>query len=346
MRKDYPPMGQNNMTSGHFNKNAETAPGSNLAEKISRRLDPHRDKISGKVLCAGLPDACAEHLARLLPDASIVCLTEAPVNRAAGTPGSLHEPLFLNAGITEYEGGLFDTVICLHEIPLADRAGDPGFPKWERGTFYLRRAQLLMDHYEKEIHTVCRHLKPDGHLFSFVRSQHDEYFLGWCLALAAEGMAVDPGSARQILCRENGSQTVLQSVVCAAGGRTQISLLLAGHLNFLLDRMNTGAEELHGRGAEILLQADTASLLRGYHVYQGDLFLGKLAVYASAQRPDVIYYFTDVAGDEPWLRRFHEQDKDKVIRHMVGELHRQRAVDKSVHWKELQLNDDWSETEL
>ena len=31
---------------------------------------------------------------------------------------------------------------------------------------------------------------------------------------------------------------------------------------------------------------------------------------------------------------------------LVGELHRQRAADKNVHWAQLELHDDWSETEL
>ena len=51
-------------------------------------------------------------------------------------------------------------------------------------------------------------------------------------------------------------------------------------------------------------------------------------------------------GDQPYLRRFHEGDRDKVVRHMVGELHRQKAGDKSISWKQLELQDDWSETEL
>ncbi|MDO5132556.1 MAG: hypothetical protein Q4D81_06205 [Eubacteriales bacterium] len=321
----------------------------NLTVKISRWLDSRREEIAGKVLCAGIPAAAASHLAHMLPEISVVCLTGEEVSDAgAVVPGGargLREPLYLSADPADYAGGLFDTVLLLQETPLADRSEDPAFPRWERGTLYLRRAQLLMDYYEKEVRTVCRHLKPGGRLFCLVRAQHDEHLLGWCLALAAEGMEIVSADTRQILCREDGRQSVLQGIFCVSGGRTDIGLLLANHLNYRLDRMNTGAEELHGQDAEILLQADIASLLRGFHIYQGDSCRGKLAVYSSAQRPDVIYYYTDVEGDEPYLRRFHEQDRDKVIRHMVGELHRQKAVDKSISWKTLTLGEDWNETE-
>ena len=74
--------------------------------------------------------------------------------------------------------------------------------------------------------------------------------------------------------------------------------------------------------------------------------MGKLALYSSANRPNVIYYFTDVQGAVPYLRRFHTEDRQKVLRHMVGELHRQKAADSNISWHELTLNDDWSETEL
>lgn len=260
--------------------------------------------------------------------------------------GNLHGPLFLNNSIKYYEGGKFDTVVSLDQSSLCPSGTDAEFPVWERGTLYLRRASLLMEYYEDRVHSLKKQLRPGGSLLSLVKSGHDEYFLGYCLAAAAEGLAVDTSSIRQILCVEDGEKHVLQGFTAEDGGKTDIHALLAENMNFALDRMNTAAEELLGKEAEIMLQADAAELLRGYHIYQGDQLKGKLAVYSSAQRPDVIYYFTDAEGDEPYLKRFHESDRDKLVRHMVGELHRQKASDKNINWKQLQLQDDWSETEI
>ena len=39
------------------------------------------------------------------------------------------------------------------------------------------------------------------------------------------------------------------------------------------------------------------------------------------------------------------QDRDAVLRHMSGELHRQKAADKSITWRRLTQHEDWSETE-
>ena len=203
-----------------------------------------------------------------------------------------------------------------------------------------------MEYYEEQAHLPGRHLKPGGTLFNLVQSERDEYLLGYCLALAAEELSVDPSSIRRILCRRDGKRLVLHGIIAFAGGRTDIQSLIAGSRNDSLDRMNTTAPDYEGRDAEIMLQADAGELLRGYHIYQKEQLMGKLAVYSSVQREDVIYYFTDVAGDTPYLKRFHTQDRETVIRHMVGELHRQRAADKNVHWAQLELHDDWSETEL
>lgn len=344
-----------------------------IIEKINRWIDRNRHLAGGKILCAGIAPECARHLARMIPEASVVCLEGAeniscPAGDAnpavnagsmgpAGTEGAagpnskgksrrLSTPLFLSGDLQNYDGGKFDTIFTLAASPLCPAEPDGSFPVWERGTLYLRRASLLMEYYEKEVHSLRKHLRPGGTLLSLVRGGHDEYFLGYCLAAAAEELAVDPSSIRQILCVENGKKQTLQGFTAHEGGRTEIGALLAENLNFTLDRMNTAAEELLGKQAEVMLQADVSGLLRGYHVYRGDQLMGKLAVYSSAQRPDVIYYFTDVTGDEPYLKRFHKSDLDKLIRHMVGEMHRQKAGDKSVGWKQLELQDDWSETEL
>lgn len=319
----------------------------NITEKINRWLDRKKDLFGQKILCIGTGAETARHLAHIFPRASIVCLTEDAVSGAPQAPG---DPLLIQGDAKSYQGGLFDTVVALASSPLKGAAAADGagaaFPVWERGTLYLRRASLLMDHYEEEMQALRRHLRQGGSLLSIVRSEHDEYLLGWCLAAAAEGLAVDASDVRQIQCMEKGRRQVLQGVCAREGSRTDIGALLASNLNYSLDRMNTAAEELQGRDAEIMLQADAASLLRGYHIYQGAELKGKMGVYASAQRPDVLYYFTDVEGDEPYLKRFHTDDRDKLIRHMVGELHRQKAVGKDISWKQLELQDDWSETEM
>ena len=324
----------------------------NIVEKINRWIDKNKDLLGSKILCSGIDPECARHISRLFPASAVVCLQASPDEETEEKTENRHSdqglsgPLFLTGDLKSYEGGKFDTVLSLGGAPLRPLRPGDRFPVWKRGTLYLRRASLLMDYYEEDVHSLQKHLRPGGSLLCLVRSGQDEYFLGCCLAAAAEGLAVDIASIRQISCVEKGEKQVLQGFTAMEGGRTDISALLAGNLNYSLDRMNTAAEELQGRQAEIMLQADTAGLIRGYHVYRGESFKGKLAVYSSAQRPDVIYYFTDVEGDQPYLRRFHEGDRDKVVRHMVGELHRQKAADKSISWKQLELQDDWSETEL
>lgn len=339
-------------------KEKELPTENNLTKKITRWLDQHSSLLGQKILLAGTDAEAACHLSRRMPEASVVFLTgsgkkagSSDKNTQAGPApnGSgqdMRDYLPVSADLTNYEGGLFDTVVYLGGTPLNLPAPGRSLPAWERGTLYFRKASLLMDCYEGEVQALRRHIRPGGSLLALVRSEHDEHLLGWCLAAAAEGLEIDISSLRQILCLENGEKQVLQAISAREGGRTDIGGLLAENLNYSLDRMNTAAEELQGEKAEILLQADLASLLRGYHIYQGEALRGKIAVYAAAQRPDIIYYYTDVDGDTPYLRRFHIQDQDKVIRHLVGELHRQKASDKSISWKQLELLDDWSEKEL
>lgn len=330
----------------------------NVNEKVTGWLEKNRDAFGRKILCAGIEISAAVHLSRLFPDSSIVCLTDQNPSEA---DRDLKGPLVIQSPIEDYDGGLFDTVVCFSAEPLLpphlrkdDAAGpsrqwlhgDQTYPVMERGTLYLRRASLLMEYYENAANILRRHLRDGGTLLNLVRSEHDEHLLGYCFALASEEMNVHPSSIRQILCRENGKRLTMQAIRATAGERSRVSELIAENLNFSLDRMNTAANELEEKDAEILLQADAASLIRGYHLYQGDDLKGKLALYASSGRKDVIYYFTDVEGDVPYLRRFHKDDKEKVLRHMVGEMHRQKAADKNVKWHELVLNDDWSETEL
>lgn len=357
--------------SGHNRKDPGAAPGpgkekrmtsenpntDNVSTKIISWLDKNRDGLGRKILCSGLPMQAAEHIAHVFPDAVIVFLTD---HDPAEIGRSLEQPLVIRSGLGDYDGGMFDTVISVASEPLCppdpDRNGAPApdshnpsdavpCPQPDRGTFYLRRAALLMDYYENTAETHRRHLREGGTLLSLVLSEHDEYLLGYCLSLAAEGMAVIP-SVRQILCRKDGERVTMQAVRAAAGGRTDVNALLAENLNFNLDRMDTSAEEMVGKKAEILLQADASQLVRGYRIYLKEEPMGKLAVYTSVQRADVLYYFTDIQGDVPYLRRFHTEDRKKLLRHMLGELHRQKAADKNVSWHELVLNDDWSEQEL
>lgn len=331
---------------------SKSANPTNINEKILHWLDKNKDAFGDKILCVGIDADAAGHIARSFAQSTVVCLTGS--SRDEDPDGlqtmerqtSLHEPLWIPAGVDDYEGGLFDTLVYFAEEPLCPETPARDFPVWKRGTLYLRRASLLMEYYETKAQALRRHLRRGGTLLCVVRSGHDEYLLGFCFALAAEEMEVSPAGIRQILCQENGSRSVLQGITAFAGGRSDVGALVAENLNHSLDRMNTGAEEMHGRDAEIFIQADAADLIRGYRIYQGETLMGKLAVYSSVQRPDVIYYFTDVAGDEPYLRRFHVDDRDKVIRHMVGELHRQKATNKSISWYELKLQDDWCETEL
>lgn len=329
----------------------------NVNAKIISWLDKNRDGFGRKILCSGLPVQAAEHIAHVFPDASIVMLArETPVKAESG----LVQPLVIQADLKDYDGGTFDTVIVLTPGPLcpADAGPDsdggsshPGlladipYPKLNRGSFYLHRASLLMEYFEKTAEILRRNLREGGTLLNLVLSGHDEHLLGYCLSLAAEGMAVSP-SVKQILCRKNGERVTMQAIRAAAGGRTDVSALLAENLNFNLDRMDTSAEELEGKKAEILLQADASQLVRGYRIYLKEEPMGKLAVYTSVQRADVLYYFTDIQGDVPYLRRFHTEDRKKLLQHMAGELHRQKAADKNINWHELVLNDDWSEQEL
>ena len=319
-------------------------PDNNYEEKIIGWIDKNRTLPGQKILCIGTGVEPARHLARLFPSSQVVCLTDSKYESSG--ENSLREPLLIEKDVSSYDGGSFDTVIACSDAPLLPEHPADSFPRWERGTFYLRKASLLMEYYEEQAHLSGRHLKPGGTLFNLVQSERDEYLLGYCLALAAEELSVDPSSIRRILCRRDGKRLVLHGIIAFAGGRTDIQSLIAGSLNDSLDRMNTTAPDYEGRDAEIMLQADAGELLRGYHIYQKEQLMGKLAVYSSVQREDVIYYFTDVAGDTPYLKRFHTQDRETVIRHMVGELHRQRAADKNVHWAQLELHDDWSETEL
>lgn len=329
----------------------------NANEKIINWLDKNRDAFGRKILCVCLDMKAAAHIAHVFPDASIVVLTkETPAEAQSG----LVQPLVIQTDLKDYDGGMFDTVIAVTPRPLSPADKDPDNPatsshKWiqadipcpqfNRGAFYLHRASLFMEYFEKTAGILRRNLREGGTLLNLVQSEHDEHLLGYCLSLAAEGMEVSP-SVKQILCRKNGERVTLQAIRAAAGGRTDINALIAENLNFSLDRMDTSAEEVEGEKAAVLLQADASELVRGYNIYQEDKLMGKLAVYTSVQRPDVLYYFTDIQGDVPYLRRFHTEDQKKLIRHMVGELHRQKAADKSVSWRELVLNDDWSEHEL
>ena len=336
--------------------------GGNIDEKTINWLDKNRDAFGKKILCAGVGTRTAQHISHQVPDSLVVFLTSEG-QEVKKAPDGLNEPLTVKADPADYEGGLFDTVVfCPAEtldlpehgkdgVSFPDKSphlihGGRDFPRPERGALYLSRAAVLMNYYEHAAEVLCRHLQRGGTLLTLVRSEHDEHLLGFCLALAAQEMEVDARMIRQILCREGDKRVVLQGIRARAGGRTDIGVLIAENLNFSLDRMNTAADELQGHDAEILLQADISQLLRGYHIYRDNRLMGKLCVYDSLQRPDVLYYFTDVEGDTPYLKRFHTQDRDKIIRHMVGELHRQKAVDKSVSWRELKLNDDWSETEI
>lgn len=330
----------------------------NANEKIINWLDKNLDAFGRKILCVCLDIQAARHIAHVFPEASIVLLTsESPAPEAEG---GLVQPLVIRTELKDYDGGLFDTVVALTPQPLCppDAAGnsasgsgqnslqaDLPCPQFNRGAFYLHRASLFMEYFEKNAGILRKNLREGGTLLNLVYSEHDEHLLGYCLSLAAEGMEVSP-SVRQILCRKNGERVTMQAIRAAAGGRTEINALIAENLNFNLDRMDTSAEEVEGKKAEILLQADASQLVRGYNIYQKDDLMGKLAVYTSVQRADVLYYFTDIQGDVPYLRRFHTEDQKKLIRHMVGELHRQKAADKNVSWHELVLNDDWSEHEL
>ena len=332
----------------------------NASDKIINWLDKNKEAFGRKILCAGLDIKAASHIAHVFPDASIVFLAkETPVEAVAETESGLAQPLVIRADLKDYDGGMFDTVVAVTPGPLCP--ADPGAksadgssyerqpadmprPQFNRGAFYLHRASLFMEYFEKTAGILRRNLREGGRLLNLVQAEQDEHLLGYCLALAAEGMNVSP-SIKQILCRKNGERVTLQAIRAAAGGRTDINALIAENLNFNLDRMDTSAEEVEGEKAAVLLQADASQLVRGYNVYQGDDLMGKLAVYTSVQRPDVLYYFTDILGDVPYLRRFHTEDQKKLIRHMVGELHRQKAADKNVSWRELVLNDDWSEDE-
>lgn len=359
------------------------SPENNYEEKIMGWIDRNRTLPGQKILCIGTGIEPARHLARLFPSSQVVCLTgSSKKERTAATDqrladgtsadsgnnplsgrenplsgnenllsegngqDSLREPLLIEKDASSYDGGRFDTIVACGGAPLLPENPGEDFPRWARGDFYLRKASLLMEYYEEQAHLLHKHLKPGGALLNLVQSERDEYLLGYCLALAAEEMSVDPSSIRRILCRRDGKRLVLHGITAFARGRTDIQSLIAGSLNDSLDRMNTSASEYEGRDAEIMLQADAGELLRGYHIYQDRQLMGKLAVYSSVQDENVIYYFTDVVGDTPYLKRFHAQDRDLVIRHMVGELHRQKAADKSVHWAQLELRDDWSETEL
>lgn len=329
----------------------------NVSDKIINWLDKNRDAFGRKILCVCLDMKAAEHIAHVCPDASIVLLAK---ENPAKADGGLVQPLVIRTDLKDYDGGLFDTVVAVTPEPLrpSDDGTDSGagsshqwlhtdipYPQFKRGTLYLRRASILMEYFENTAGILRKNLREGGTLLNLVYSEHDEHLLGYCLSLAAEGMDVSP-SIRQILCRRNGERVTMQAIRASAGGRTDINALLAENLNFNLDKMDTGAVELEGEKAEILLQADASQLVRGYNIYQENDLMGKLAVYTSVQRPDVLYYFTDIQGDVPYLRRFHTEDQKKLIRHMVGELHRQKAADKSVSWHELVLNDDWSEHEL
>lgn len=328
----------------------------NINEKTIGWLDKNKDAFGHKILCAGVDMSVAEHIAHLFPDSNIVFLTKEDPDKV---DNGLEQPLVIQSGLDDYDGGMFDTLIVCASVPLcppnhgkdstASRIyhwlhGDQPYPDFEHGTLYLRRATLLMEYYENAATILRRNLREGGTLLNLVRSEQDEHLLGYCLSLAAEVMQVRP-AVRQILCRENGKRVTLQAIRAVAGGRTDVNSLIAENLNFNLDKMDTSAVELEGKKAEILLQADLSQLVRGYNIYQEDNLMGKLAIYTSAQREGVIYYFTDIQGDVPYLRRFHVNDQDKILRHMVGELHRQKAADSNVRWHELYLNDDWSETE-
>lgn len=337
----------------------------NRNEKINRWIDKNRDLFGQKILCTGIRQETAVHLARMFSSASIVCLTSpglqddrrsgepaypafsggAPAAGTAAPGSSLRDPLRIPGDLHSYSGGLFDTVLAVDTGPLAPDSPGEAFPVWPRGTMYLRRASLVMEYYEGKAHDLCRHLRPGGTLLHLVCSDQDEYFLGYCLALAAEEMAVAPASIREIRCIEGGEKMVLQGLAARAGGRTEISDLIAQNLNHSLDSMNSSGSQYTGREAEIFLQSDAGELLRGYHLYQGSLFAGKLAAYTSVRNPNALYYYTDVEGDVPYLQRFHMQDRDAVLRHMSGELHRQKAADKSISWRPLTQHEDWSETE-
>ena len=160
----------------------------NIVEKINRWIDKNKDLFGGKILCSGIDPECARHISRLFPASAVVCL-EPSRDEGSGEKtddrageGSLSGPLFLCGDLKSYEGGKFDTVLSLGVAPLRPLQPGDSFPVWKRGTLYLRRASLLMDYYEEEVHSLQKHLRPGGSLLSLVRSEQDEYFLGYCLA--------------------------------------------------------------------------------------------------------------------------------------------------------------------
>ena len=227
-------------------------PDNNYEEKIIGWIDKNRTLPGQKILCIGTGVEPARHLARLFPSSQVVCLTDSKYENTG--ENSLREPILIEKDASSYDGGSFDTVIACSDAPLLPEHPADSFPRWERGTFYLRKASLLMEYYEEQAHLPGRHLKPGGTLFNLVQSERDEYLLGYCLALAAEELSVDPSSIRRILCRRGGKRLVLHGIIAFAGGRTDIQSLIAGSLNDSLDRMNTTAPDYEGRDAEIMLQ--------------------------------------------------------------------------------------------
>ena len=111
-------------------------PDNNYEEKIIGWIDKNRTLPGQKILCIGTGVEPARHLARLFPSSQVVCLTDSKYESSG--ENSLREPLLIEKDASSYDGGSFDTVIACSDAPLLPEHPADSFPRWERGTFYLR----------------------------------------------------------------------------------------------------------------------------------------------------------------------------------------------------------------
>lgn len=318
--------------------------------KILRRLPLRPEYFGDKILevdCGyGIITCC---LAMCFPESSVVGCSSDPEKLAAARILAQHfqlkNVLFqLSDSGTDFPVGKFDTVLTT-SIDLRSAAADDKGSK-NRFDFYFRRAFDDIDLYDALLQPYLKHLRPDAHFISVVRAEHDAAYFAYCLSLAASETEVLCDTHSQIICRENGEKICCQALIAQNGRKSSPDIMMASDLNFTLGRMDTSGKEFYDLSADVLLQSDAGNLIKGYHIYRDQRLVGKVALYDSVRNDETLWYYTNSDGDRPYLCGYHITEKDRLLRSMIGEIHRQRAMHMEFEWKEIKMSDGWTEYEI
>ncbi len=293
-----------------------------IIRKACNYIAEHKEFFGSTILEVGCDCGIIScFLAKTFPEAKIVsidrCAAAIEIAKQAAKEQGLENIVFLVCDLKDFNEA-FDTVFSMRTVQQNFKAEED--PVNDLG----EQAEIFKESLNRYASAISRAVSDHGNLISIDRISRNALLLGWMEAMGAAGLTFNPSSYEELICEEDGDESVISASIFYKGMEKEIEAIEMFYIA-CSKYLNYDQAQYGGWDAKIVFECKRGELIEGYKLEYPKLHIKErisLWTHIADETGLVVYYNKDGFANTSF---YDISQKDEILKFIREHINKTRA---------------------